>query len=268
MNRLTTALRSLSIDAASPALMTHVVLGYPSLSQSEDTVVAMAKAGASFIELQIPFSDPMADGPTIMQANEAALKQGVTPADCIEAVKRIRKRTAVPLLFMSYFNILLNYKNGGLAGFCKDAAEAGIDGLIVPDIPPEEDADGYWTQSKYNTLYPVPLVSPVTTESRFKQIAKRIGNEGFIYCVSTTGTTGARSDLARDLSNYLSDIRKRFPIPLAVGFGISTRAQVESLAGHAEIAIVGSAMIDKISDCSPDEIEDKVSEFTKQLLGR
>jgi tryptophan synthase alpha subunit len=268
MNRLTKSLDSLSIEKKSPALMTHVVLGYPTLRDSEEIVVAMAEAGASFVELQIPFSDPMADGPTIMRANEAALEQGVTTADCMEAVRRIRKKTNVPLLFMSYFNILLNYSNGGVAGFCKDAQEAGVDGLIVPDVPPEEDSDGYWSYSKAHNLLAVPLVSPVTTESRFLQIKQRVAEGGFIYCVSTTGTTGARSSLSGDFSDYLKNIKERFSVPLALGFGISSREQVQSLAGKAEIAIVGSAMIDKITSCSQAEIAHKVQEFTQQLLGK
>jgi len=272
MKRLSDKFKELSIETKSPALMTHVVLGYPSLDESIDIVLAMAESGASIIELQIPFSDPMADGPTIMRANEHALSAGVTPAQCMEAAKKIRSKCEVPLLFMSYFNILLNYNSSketkGVEGFCQDAKDAGIDGLIVPDVPPEEDVDGYWSYSKANDLFAVPLVSPVTTQKRFDKIKERIVEGGFIYCVSTTGTTGARNDLPKDLSEYLKKVRDEFKSPLAVGFGISSREQVNSLAGHAEMAIVGSAMINTITKAEENNKIQRVKDFTHQLLGR
>jgi tryptophan synthase alpha subunit len=246
--------------------MTHVVLGYPSLDESIEIVLAMAQAGASMIELQIPFSDPMADGPTIMRANEDALAAGVTPADCMKALQTIRSETEVPLFFMSYFNILLNYKGQGVESFCKDAAAAGADGLIVPDVPPEEDADGYWTYSEANNLFAVPLVSPLTNEHRFAEVARRAKN-GFVYCVSTTGTTGARQALPEDLAQYLRRVKERLNLPLAVGFGISSPQQVKSLSGHAEIAIVGSAMIDEISKAKKSKVAQSVKDFTAKLAG-
>jgi tryptophan synthase alpha subunit len=264
MSRLAKTLDRICAERLSPALMTHVVLGYPSLEQSVEIVLAMDDAGASLIELQIPFSDPMADGPTIMRANEQALALGVTPADCMKALQTIRSKTQVPLLFMSYFNILLNYKGQGVESFCKDAAEAGADGLIVPDVPPEEDADGYWKYSAASSLFAVPLVSPLTNEHRFGKIAQR-AKEGFVYCVSTTGTTGARQKLAEDLAEYLRRVRQRLNLPLAVGFGISSPEQVKALSGHAEIAIVGSAMIDEISKAKDSEVIEAVSRFTAEL---
>lgn len=253
--------------------MTHVVLGYPSLSESIDIVKAMADKGASFIELQIPFSDPMADGPTIMTANEAALAQGVTPTACMKAMEELSSSVSVPLLFMTYFNLVYAYQGGGKGGendgvrrFAKDASNAGAEGLIVPDVPPEENTEGYWNLTKEHNLFPVPLVSPVSSDARLEKIAATV-DDGFVYCVSTTGTTGARTDLPQELPEYLSRVRKFFKQPLAVGFGISSRAQVESLRDHAEIAIVGSAMINCITTSPQSERRDAVAKFTSELCG-
>ena len=249
------------------ALMTHVVLGYPSLKESIDIVAAMAQSGASVIELQIPFSDPMADGPTIMKANEEALLQGVTPADCMKAMEKLSRRVNIPLLFMSYYNLLFAYTrnpNTALKHFCKDASNAGAQGLIVPDIPPEEKGDGYFDCARENKLIPIPLVSPLSSSSRLKTIAKN-APDGFVYCVSTTGTTGARDKLPKGTARYLKNVRRHFSIPLAVGFGISTPQQISTLSSHAEIAVVGSKMIDVIEKSPRNSIAKNVRRFTKLL---
>jgi tryptophan synthase alpha subunit len=240
-----------------------------------DVVLAMAESGADFIELQIPFSDPMADGPTIMSANEAALETGVRPKDCLKAMEKLAGKTDVPLLFMSYFNLVFAYGGGkGIGGnqdsvahFCRDASNAGATGLIVPDVPPEENNEGYWTTSKEYNLLPVPLVSPVTSDKRLKSISKACGDDAFVYCVATTGTTGARKALPKELAEYLGRVRKVFSQPLAVGFGISEPAHVEALGKHADIAIVGSAMIDKISNSSARNRLASVRKFTRELRG-
>lgn len=249
-----------------PALMTHVVLGYPTLNASIKIVKAMAKAGADIIELQIPFSDPMADGPTIMAANEEAINNGLKVKDCFKAVKQLSKEVKVPLIFMSYYNILFRYNKGkdGVKNFCKDAASAGIQGLIVPDVPPEENADGFWTYTKQYNLLAIPIVSPVSSNQRLKVI-KNFVKQGFIYCVSTTGTTGARKSLPPDLNSYLKKVKAEFKLPLAVGFGISTKEQVAAVCKIADIAIVGSAMIDQIrkQKKSPEKAAFK---FTRELL--
>ena len=265
MNRLAQALKNRSSDR--PALMTHVVLGYPSLSESLDVIRTMSKAGAAIIECQIPFSDPIADGPTIMQANDHALANGTTPRKCIEALAEISAECEAPLLIMTYFNIAFTYPGGGLEAFCKAASDAGVQGLIIPDVPPEENSEGYWTVPQRFGLYPVPLVSPVTGDARLAKIAQAAGpsDAGFVYCVSTTGTTGARKELPPELAPYLDRVRKAFALPLAVGFGISTPEQVRSLTGHADIAIVGSAMIDLIAKTAPAERLDAVARFVSAL---
>jgi tryptophan synthase alpha chain len=254
-----------------PALMTHVVLGYPTLKDSIGIVQAMADGGASLIELQIPFSDPMADGPTIMRANEAALQNGVTPKNCMKAVEALSRKVSVPLLFMSYYNLLFTYggkgKQSGLEHFAADAASAGVQGLIVPDLPPEEKQEGYWTLPLNYGLVPIPLVSPLSSSARLKKIAAT-AKHGFVYCVSTTGTTGARKQLPADLQSYLVRVRKHFAMPLAVGFGISKVEHIRALAPHAEIAVVGSAMINLIAKTSPQHRFAAVRRFTTQLSNR
>jgi tryptophan synthase alpha chain len=254
-----------------PALMTHVVLGYPTLNDSISIVQAMAEGGASLVELQIPFSDPMADGPTIMRANETALKNGVTPRDCMRALETLSRKVSVPLLFMSYYNLLFAYggkgKQNGLKHFLADAASAGGQGLIVPDLPPEEKQEGYWTLPLNYGLVPIPLVSPLSSPARLKKIAAT-AKHGFVYCVSTTGTTGARQQLPADLQSYLTRVRKHFTLPLAVGFGISSAQHVRALAPYAEIIVVGSAMINLIAKTSPKQRLAAVCRFTAQLSKR
>ena len=248
---------------STPALMTHAVLGYPTLRESIELVKAMAGAGAALIELQIPFSDPMADGPTIMSANETALSAGTKVKDCFRAAEILSASIDVPLLFMSYYNILYRHP-GGVKAFCRHAAESGIEGLIVPDIPPEESVDGYWTETVKNSLCPIPVVAPVSGPERLRAV-KKVTHGGFVYCVSTTGTTGARSALPSDLPQYLKTVRKVFGLPLGVGFGISSPEQVRQLKGHAEIAIVGSAMVDKIRKSSAKGRLRSVANFTRSL---
>ena len=263
MKRMEETLRAIAKRkrGSTPAVMTHVVLGYPTLKESMDIVRAMADSGAALIELQIPFSDPMADGPTIMAANEAAIANGVKVRDCFRAAEKLSRDVNTPLLFMSYFNIVYRY---GVRAFKRDSAAAGIEGLIVPDVPPEEDADGFWERD--NNVAVIPVVAPVSTPSRLK-LLKRSAAGGFVYCVSTTGTTGARGALPAGLPEYLRRVKKVFNLPLAVGFGISSPAQVRELSGHAEIAVVGSAMIDCIRSAPRKQHIAKVRSFTRALCG-
>ena len=259
-----------------PALMSHVVLGFPTLKRSIELVTAMVDNGAAIVELQIPFSDPIADGPTIMGACEEALAIGVRPADCIRAVEQLRKKVGVPLLLMSYYNPVFRYgrgmkrSGGGLEIFCRDAAAAGADGLIIPDIPAEDTAEGYWTIPQRHGLMPIPLVSPVTSAerlARIKPILQAVSRGGFVYCISTTGTTGARSALPSDLSAYLNRVRRELHRPLAVGFGISTPTQIAALRSKAEIAVVGSATIDVVRRAPIKGQVRSVSRFIERLAG-
>ena len=245
--------------------MTHVVLGYPSLSESIDIVLTMAKSGASIIELQIPFSDPIADGSTIMFANEQALANKITPTDCFKAARIITSKTDVPILFMTYFNIVYRFK-GGVEGFCKSAASCGVQGLIVPDVSLKNNADNYWNIAHENGLSPIPIVSPITNDKRLSEIAK-IAKHGFAYCVSTTSTTGAKQKLPTELPAYLKRVRKQIKSPIAVGFGISKKEHVKSLSGLADIAVVGSATIDLVRNNIGKRYLNKVSRFCRELSG-
>lgn len=262
MKKLSDSLANLRLGK--PALMTHVVLGYPTLEKSIELIKAMSESGVSVIEIQIPFSDPIADGPTIMSANQVALENGITPKDCFEAVEKLKVTIDTPLLFMSYFNILLNYKNG-VSDFCKDASACGIQGLIVPDVPPEETTDGYWSSAKEFNLSAIPIVSPVSSKERLELIKKTTDAE-FVYCVSVTGTTGARTTLPTELADYLSSVRNVFKRPLALGFGISSKEQVTEASKHAELCVVGSAVIDIIRNNDPKNQTKAVTTFLAELF--
>src|SRR5262249_44410256 len=150
--------------------------------------------------------------------------------------------------------------------FCKRARNVGAEGLIVPDVPPEENREGYWTKALGNSLFPVPIVSPITPDFRLRKIAKQAQNRGFVYCVSTNGTTGARKALPPNVRSYLKNVREHFDVPLALGFGISKREHVRALRGYAEIAIVGSATIDLIRKSSKKSRVRAISKFMRSLV--
>jgi len=240
--------------------MTHIVGGYPTMDECEQIALTMAKSGVSFIEIQIPFSDPVADGTTIMKANQIALKNGTTPQDCLELMKRLKSHKGMPpLLFMSYYNILYKYE---LEKFCWDAAEAGAYGLIVPDIPVDEEKHEHYLENcKKNGLHPIQVISPITPERRLNKIAAVAS--GFVYCVARAGTTGeSRNASIIKLEGYLQKVRRFIKTPLAVGFGISTPKNVEEVLQHADIAVIGSRIIEYVSDLSEDR-ENKLQSFLK-----
>ncbi len=225
-------------------LMTHVVVGYPSMKDTRALVNMMAEEGADFIELQIPFSDPLGDGATIHEANTKALRAGIHVKDAFALVKTLREKDhiKIPLLFMTYMNIPFTY---GLEKFCKDAQIAGVNGLIIPDYNLELESIDHFQKiaSKYNLIL-IRFVSLESAPERMKFIADGIkGAQGFVYCFSTQGITGARAELDNYLKKHLRKVRKYFSLPLAVGFGISSAAHIRSLRDASDIAVVGSAMI-------------------------
>lgn len=225
-------------------LMTHIVAGYPNLKKSEETALIMARAGVGYIEIQIPFSDPLADGPTIMKACEMAIRNGVKVEDSFQLMKRLSDQVITPLLFMSYFNILHHY---GVDRFCKKAKNCGCYGLIVPDMPIDEDKyEGYLAACKKHGLKAIQVISPLTSVERLKKLAKFA--EGFVYCVSKYGTTGASATLNPKLSSYLKEVKRYIKLPLAVGFGISKREHVEAVFENAEIAVIGSRIINLVDE--------------------
>lgn len=226
------------------ALMTHIVAGYPDMDTCEKLAISMAKAGVSYIEIQIPFSDPVADGPTIMAANQHALDHGITPEDCFQLLERIKKQTDIPILFMTYYNIPFRY---GLEAFCKRASALGCYGFIIPDIPlDEEPFEHYLGLCRQYNLHAIQVVSPITPVDRLKKIAKICS--GFVYCVARTGTTGTREKMNADLGKYLRKVATHIPIPLAVGFGLSSKEHVEMALQHADIAVMGSKVINMLNE--------------------
>jgi tryptophan synthase alpha chain len=219
--------------------MTHIVAGYPSLKESTDIAKTMATTGTSFIEIQFPFSDPIADGKTILEANTKALAKGITTKKCFALTKDLAQNTDTPILIMTYFNIAFKY---GLEEFCRKAQKSGVYGLIIPDIPiDEEPFENYIKLCKKYNLHPIQVISPITPPERLRKIAKIA--TGFIYCVSRYGTTGEKNTLNPDLRSYLAKVRKHIKIPLALGFGISTPAQAKEAARNADIIVIGSKIL-------------------------
>lgn len=218
-------------------LMTHIVMGYPSFEASFEIVEAMVKAGVDLMELQIPFSEPIADGPVILAANQKALERGATVEQCMAFAREAAARFDIPFLFMSYYNILFRY---GVDRFAREMAESRIRGAIVPDLPPEEGSD-YVTAMAEQNLDPVYIYAPTTTSDRMAYIDGFA--RGFIYCVARKGVTGSETCFSAELSSYLSRCRRSTRLPLAVGFGVKSGADVDFLRGKADIAVVGSQTI-------------------------
>jgi tryptophan synthase alpha chain len=218
-------------------LMTHIVLGYPSFDDCFKVIEAMVKAGVDLMELQIPFSEPIADGPIILRANQKALEGGATVKGCLDFAAEATRAFDIPFLIMSYYNIFFKHET---ARFVAAIAERGIRGAIVPDLPPEE-GESYLTAMKGKGLAPILLFSPTTPFERMKYIAAQ--GEGFIYCVARKGVTGRETEFSGALGGYLSECRRATRLPLAVGFGIKERADVDYLRGKADIAVIGTQTI-------------------------
>ncbi len=245
------------------AFMPFATVGFPDFETSLDVMRAMVAGGADAIELGIPFSDPLADGPTIQRASTAALASGTKPADALEAVRRLRQAgVAVPLILMGYCNTFLAQ---GEDRFISDAAQAGADGLIIVDLPPEE-SDTALATCRERGLDLIYLLAPTSDASRVAEVTQRAS--GFIYCVGVVGITGARAQLSDELPAFLRRVRGSTDLPLAVGFGISTRAHIEALAGLADAAIVASALVKVVESSSREERVENVRAYVEVLTGR
>ncbi len=218
-------------------LMTHIVMGYPSFEDSYEIVKQMVEAGVDLMELQIPFSEPMADGPVILKANQKALEKGSTVKRCFEFAQKVSKEFSIPFLFMSYANILYKY---GMEQFSDKMAQINLKGAIVPDLPPEEGAD-YIKAMKKNSLSPVYIFSPETSDERLEYLSSFAS--GLVYCIARKGVTGRETAFSDDLATYLLRCRKATNLPLAVGFGVKDKADVNYLKGKADIAVIGSQTI-------------------------
>lgn len=215
-------------------LMTHIVIGYPSIEESLRLVDSMVEAGVDLMELQLPFSEPIADGPVIAGANYAALNVGVTVEQCFAFAERVASKHSIPFLFMSYYNLMYRRST---KQFVRRMAEVGLVGSIVPDLPLEE-ADDYLQACKQDALAPVFIYSPRTPLERMVKIAEVA--QGFIYCVARAGVTGQRTQFDQDLAGYVARCRTATKLPLALGFGVRERKDVAYLEGKVDIAVVGS----------------------------
>ena len=240
------------------ALIAYLTVGYPRLDVTPSLVEAAAGAGADAIELGIPFSDPLADGRTIQAASQVALKGGMTVARALEAAKAARIKTDVPLLFMTYLNPILAF---GLERFCRAASEAGIDGLIVPDLPPAESADLRRAADALG-IDLVFFVAPTSTQSGIEAACGAA--TGFIYCIAVTGVTGARAQLDPAVLPLIEVVRRHTRLPIVVGFGISRPEHLAALQGKADGVIVASALLDAIAR-APDDPATQVSRFLHDL---
>nr|WP_084068325.1 tryptophan synthase subunit alpha [Desulfocicer vacuolatum] len=229
-------------------LMTHIVLGYPSMEASMEIVAQMVAAGVDLMELQIPFSEPMADGPVILKANQKALEAGVRVADCFKFAKEATKRFEIPFLFMTYTNILFKY---GMEAFAGDMARAGIKGAIVPDLPPEE-GDAYLNAMAEQGCHPVYIFSPTTTDERMELLSGK--GSGLMYCMARKGVTGKETTFSHDLDTYLDRCKKATDLPLAVGFGVKDKEDVAYLKGKADIAVIGSQTIRIVNEQGIDAV--------------
>ena len=218
-------------------LMTHIVLGYPSFEEGFQIIEAMVEAGVDLMELQIPFSEPIADGPVILRANQAALANGATVAECVEFAQRAARTFDIPFLFMSYYNILFQY---GLERFAAVMADAGLRGAIVPDLPPEEGEEYLRIMAEYQ-LAPVFIFSPSTPDKRLRSIASC--SKGFIYCVARKGVTGSDTRFTGELESYVDRCRQATHLPLALGFGVKDKKDVNFLTGKVDIAVIGTQTI-------------------------
>ena len=222
------------------ALVPFVTAGDPDLETTTELVAAMAQAGAALIEIGVPFSDPSADGPTIQRASQRALARGTTLRRVLEQVEAMRSRVEVPLLLMGYAN---PFYAMGPQGFAQAAAQVGVDGVICPDLPPEEGAELY-EALEARGLDGVLLASPTTSDTRLEKLAKR--TRGFLYYVSLTGVTSARERLAEGLEERVRAVKARCQVPVCVGFGISRPEQAAQVASFADGAVVGSALVERI----------------------
>ena len=245
-------------DRGEAAFVTFVTAGFPTKEDTPSILLALQNSGSALIELGIPYTDPQADGATIQKTNQIAIKNGTSSiSQCLEMLKSARDQgLTVPVVLMGYYNPFFQM---GIDSMCAAAKEGGADGFIVVDLPPEEGAELALACNKYG-LSNIPLIAPTTTDARIGHLAKTAST--FLYCVSTTGVTGARAELPSDLSEFIERVRKYTDLPLAVGFGISTPDMVQSVANRADGVVVGSAILKAIQEAG-ETTEDRVAAVTK-----
>ena len=259
MSRISQTFDSLR-EKGEKALIPFITAGYPDLATTEKLIFEIEKNGADLLELGVPFSDPMADGPVIQYSSERALQKKTNLKMILKLVKKVRLKTDIPIILMGYFNPFFSY---GLKRFAQDAKGVGVDGVLVVDLPPEEAGDMISQAGKVG-LDLIFLLAPTSNEERIDRIVKNA--TGFIYYVSVTGVTGVRSTLDRDIRKQVERIKKITSIPIGVGFGISTPQQAKTIAKWADAVVVGSAIIKKIRESkSPKAMVSGVGKLTKSL---
>jgi tryptophan synthase alpha chain len=243
-----------------PSLIAYFTCGDPDLDTTRDVVLAAIRAGADVIELGVPFSDPVADGPVIQRAMERALKTGATLAKVIELARQVRIQSSAGLIIFSYLNPILRF---GMARFCAAAADAGVDGALITDLTVEESGD-YIRAMRARQLDTIFLAAPTSPDLRLKCIAE--ASRGFVYAVSRTGVTGARRELASDARDLVERIRKLTRLPVALGFGISTPEQFAEVGAFADAAVVGSAIVQVIEAAGRERAPQAVGEWVAALF--
>jgi tryptophan synthase alpha chain len=242
-------------------LMTHVVAGYPSIDDNIRLIKKMAENGVDLVEIQVPFSDPLADGPTIMRATQQALNNGINPYDCFALAKEVSNYVEFPLIIMSYVNIPFRM---GVEKFISKCVEAGISGAIIPDIPFDElDSDYYSIAKKYG-LYAIPVISPDVKTERLKIVAQK--GDGFIYSTLKVGITGALQQINNSGLLFLDTIRQYTSLPIAAGFGISSPHHIQQLKGKADIAVIGSHIINVYDNHGIEAVAEFISQCKTEVL--
>ncbi len=258
--RLATAFQAAK-DQNRAALIPFVTIGYPSVEATLKIVPDLEEAGADVIELGVPFSDPLAEGPTIQKSSQRALEQGVTSVKAMEVARELRKSgVTAPLIFMGYYNLILSY---GLDRYCRDAADAGIDGLIVPDLPSEENAE-LRAAAERNGLSLAPLIALTSPERRIEEACRNAS--GFIYCVGVLGVTGVGSTSFDRVRVLVEEVRRHTGLPIGVGFGVRTPADVRRVSEFADAAVVGSALVDVIGDGPEATSAERAGAFIRELV--
>jgi tryptophan synthase alpha chain len=242
-------------------LVPFITAGDPDMGATRALLAELTRAGATVVELGVPFSDPVADGPTIQRASERALRNGIGLADVLETLADARRETDVPVVLFSYFNPLLQF---GLERLAAEANRAGVDGILVTDLVPEESADFNALLARHG-LEQIFLAAPTTSDARLRMIAERAS--GFIYAVSRAGVTGAREDLSAEAERLVARVRQVSDLPVAVGFGISTREQVADVWRYADAAVVGSAIVAEIEkNGGRTDLVARVGSFVRSLI--
>lgn len=258
MSRLAVRFSSLQ-KKQSKALVTFITAGDPDLAATEMMIYLLEEAGADIIELGVPFSDPMADGPTIQLSSERALASGTTLSGILEVVRKVRIRSQIPIILMGYLNPVHAY---GYERFCRDASESGVDGILLVDMPPEESPELTLFARRYG-LDVIFLLTPTSDSARISAV-NRLGS-GFVYYVTVTGVTGARTSVSVTLAEELTRVKRSVQLPVMAGFGISTAAQATEVSQLADGVVVGSAIVKLFERYSGEELKEQLRQYVNLL---